>query len=73
MRSHPFANLISNDDRGLPYVTHLPLHLVLPRTGRCFRCVTPGPKVLPSCADREACLRVPSQALAMMPAGNVLT
>jgi transcriptional regulator len=25
MRSHPFASLISNDDSGLPYVTHLPL------------------------------------------------
>ena len=25
MRSHPFASLISNDDEGLPYVTHLPL------------------------------------------------
>ena len=27
MRSHPFASLISLDDAGLPYVTHLPLHL----------------------------------------------
>jgi len=27
MRDHPFASLISNDDAGLPYVTHLPLHL----------------------------------------------
>lgn len=27
MRGHPFASLISNDDNGLPYVTHLPLHL----------------------------------------------
>ena len=27
MRSHPFASLISTDDNGLPYVTHLPLHL----------------------------------------------
>ncbi|CAN7413674.1 FMN-binding negative transcriptional regulator [Variovorax paradoxus] len=25
MRAHPFASLISNDDEGLPYVTHLPL------------------------------------------------
>ncbi|WP_295979107.1 FMN-binding negative transcriptional regulator [uncultured Variovorax sp.] len=25
MRSHPFASLISSDDDGLPYVTHLPL------------------------------------------------
>jgi transcriptional regulator len=24
---HPFASLISNDDAGLPFVTHLPLHL----------------------------------------------
>lgn len=28
MREHPLASLISNDDDGLPYVTHLPLHLV---------------------------------------------
>jgi transcriptional regulator len=27
MRSRPFASLISNDDDGLPFVTHLPLHL----------------------------------------------
>ena len=27
MRDHPFASLISNDDTGLPYVTHIPLHL----------------------------------------------
>lgn len=27
MREHPFASLISNDDDGLPYVTHLPLVL----------------------------------------------
>lgn len=27
MREHPFASLISCDDDGLPYVTHLPLHL----------------------------------------------
>ena len=27
MRSHPFASLISCDDTGLPFVTHLPLHL----------------------------------------------
>jgi transcriptional regulator len=25
MRAHPFASLISNDDEGLPYVSHLPL------------------------------------------------
>ena len=27
MRDHPFASLISTDDTGLPFVTHLPLHL----------------------------------------------
>ncbi|MFN4102944.1 MAG: FMN-binding negative transcriptional regulator [Tepidimonas sp.] len=27
MRSHPFASLISTDEEGLPFVTHLPLHL----------------------------------------------
>ena len=26
MREHPFASLISNDDDGFPFVTHLPLH-----------------------------------------------
>ena len=27
MREHPFASLVSNDDDGLPFITHLPLHL----------------------------------------------
>ena len=27
MRAHPFASLISNDDEGLPFVSHVPLHL----------------------------------------------
>jgi transcriptional regulator len=27
MREHPFASLISNDETGMPFVTHLPLHL----------------------------------------------
>jgi transcriptional regulator len=27
MREYPFASLISNDDGGFPFVTHLPLHL----------------------------------------------
>jgi transcriptional regulator len=27
IRAHPFASLISCDDEGLPFVTHLPLHL----------------------------------------------
>ena len=48
VRSHPFASLISVDDEGLPFVTHLPLHLesargeegvLLPHTllGHCAR------------------------------------
>lgn len=28
MRAHPFAQLISNDDDGLPFVTPLPLHVL---------------------------------------------
>lgn len=28
VREHPFASLISNDDEGFPYVTHLPIHLI---------------------------------------------
>jgi transcriptional regulator len=27
MRSHPFASLISTDDGGFPFVSHIPLHL----------------------------------------------
>ena len=27
MRDHPFASLITNDDDGFPFVSHLPLHL----------------------------------------------
>ncbi|MBN9407607.1 MAG: FMN-binding negative transcriptional regulator [Burkholderiales bacterium] len=27
MRGHPFASLVSTDDDGFPFVTHLPLHL----------------------------------------------
>lgn len=27
MRAHPFASLVSVDDEGLPFITHLPLHL----------------------------------------------
>ena len=30
MQSHPFASLISTDDVGLPFITHLPLHLKQP-------------------------------------------
>lgn len=28
MRAHPFASLISVDDEGFPFVTHLPFHLI---------------------------------------------
>ena len=27
MRDHPLASLVSNDDTGLPFITHLPLHV----------------------------------------------
>jgi transcriptional regulator len=27
IRAYPFASLLGNDDEGLPYVTHLPMHL----------------------------------------------
>lgn len=27
MRTHPFASLVTTDDDGLPFITHLPLHL----------------------------------------------
>ena len=46
MRSHPFASLISNDDEGLPYVTHLPL-VAEPREGDQLvllgHCAKPNP------------------------------
>jgi transcriptional regulator len=45
MRTHPFASLISSDDDGLPFVTHLPLHLDV--TGDSFtllgHCARPNP------------------------------
>ena len=42
MRAHPFASLISTDDEGLPFVTHLPLHVLeeeggLTLLGHCAR------------------------------------
>ena len=44
MREHPFASLISNDDDGLPFVTHLPLHLEEERTGlRAAGATAPSP------------------------------
>jgi transcriptional regulator len=45
MREHPFASLISTDDEGLPFVTHLPLHLE-ERDGRFVllgHCAKPNP------------------------------
>jgi transcriptional regulator len=45
MRSHPLASLISNDDDGLPFVTHLPLH-VEPAAGTLIllgHCARPNP------------------------------
>lgn len=33
MRDHPFASLVSNDDAGRPFVTHLPLHLHVAEEG----------------------------------------
>jgi transcriptional regulator len=45
MRGHPFASLISTDDDGLPFVTHLPLHLE--EEGESFvlwgHCAKPNP------------------------------
>jgi transcriptional regulator len=45
MREHAFASLISIDDAGLPFVTHLPLHLE-DREGEFFllgHCARPNP------------------------------
>lgn len=45
MREHPFASLISVDDDGLPYVTHLPLHLEERPEGMVLlgHCARPNP------------------------------
>ncbi|MBC5783492.1 FMN-binding negative transcriptional regulator [Ramlibacter sp. USB13] len=45
MRQHPFASLVSTDDAGFPFVTHLPLHLE-ERAGRFVllgHCAKPNP------------------------------
>lgn len=45
MRRYPFASLVSNDDGGFPFVTHLPLHLE-ERDGRFVllgHCAKPNP------------------------------
>ena len=45
MRSHPLAQLISNDDDGLPFVTALPLHVVQEHgeTELLGHCAKPNP------------------------------
>lgn len=45
MRTHPFASLISTDDEGLPFVTHLPLHLLEEAGGLRLlgHCAKPNP------------------------------
>lgn len=45
MRENPFASLISCDDEGLPYVTHLPLHLEERPEGLVLQghCAKPNP------------------------------
>lgn len=45
MRTYPFASLVSTDDAGFPFVTHLPLHLE-EREGRFWllgHCAKPNP------------------------------
>lgn len=46
MRSHPFASLVSTDDDGLPYVSHLPL-VAEPQEGEALvlwgHCAKPNP------------------------------
>ena len=45
MRSHPLAQLISNDDDGLPFVTPLPLHVLqeVDQTVLLGHCAKPNP------------------------------
>ena len=45
MRAHPFASLISNDDSGVPYVSHVPLHLEQRDAGLFLlgHCAKPNP------------------------------
>lgn len=45
MRAYPFANLISNDEEGLPFVTPLPLNLLLEngQTKLLGHCAKPNP------------------------------
>jgi transcriptional regulator len=46
VREHAFASLISNDDDGVPFVTHLPLHLIEQGEGEWTllgHCAKPNP------------------------------
>ncbi len=45
MREHPFASLVSVDDEGLPFITHLPLHLEERAEGPVLlgHCARPNP------------------------------
>ena len=45
MRAHPFASLISTDQEGAPFVTHLPLHLEEDSAGPVLlgHCARPNP------------------------------
>lgn len=42
MRTYPFVSLISNDDAGFPYATHLPLHLEVRGIGESQKIVLLG-------------------------------
>ncbi len=45
MRDHPLATMISNDDEGFPFLSHLPLHLERRDTGLVLlgHCAKPNP------------------------------
>lgn len=45
MNAHPFASLISTDDEGLPFVTHVPLHVMEAADGLLLlgHCARPNP------------------------------
>ncbi len=45
MQAHPFASLVSTDDEGLPYITPLPLHLLVEsdQTTLLGHCAKPNP------------------------------
>src|SRR5687767_8066405 len=45
MRENPFASLVSVDDHGVPFVTHLPLHLETRPDGLVLlgHCARPNP------------------------------